>query len=135
MQTFHLPQVIADRQQQDRSYLEFLRVPSMSAGIYFLPADGTDPQRPHTEDEVYYIIKGRGSNERRASCLLCSGRVFVNQEGERNETRKKPQRHKGTKKGLFAPLHLYGFGRRNPCHCPDKTADGAQRFDYCRPRW
>jgi len=61
MQTFHLPQVIADRQQQDRSYLEFLRVPSMSAGIYFLPADGTDPQRPHTQDEVYYTIKGRGS--------------------------------------------------------------------------
>src|SRR2546426_988936 len=61
MQTFHLPQVIADRQQQDRSYPEFLRVPSMSAGIYFLPADGTDPQRPHTQDEVYYIIKGRGS--------------------------------------------------------------------------
>ncbi len=61
MQTFHLPQVIADRQQQDRSYLEFLRVPSMSAGIYFLPAGGTDPQRPHTQDEVYYTIKGRGS--------------------------------------------------------------------------
>ena len=42
-------------------YLEFLRVESMSAGIYSLPAGGTDPQVPHNEDEIYYVISGRAS--------------------------------------------------------------------------
>lgn len=41
--------------------MEFLRVPALSAGIYRLPAGGTDPQHPHTEDEVYYVISGRSS--------------------------------------------------------------------------
>ena len=43
-----------------RLYREFLRVPSMSAGLYVLPAGATDPQRPHHEDEMYYVIRGRG---------------------------------------------------------------------------
>ena len=41
-------------------YHEFLRHPSMSAGIYRLPAGGVDGQQPHTEDELYYIASGRG---------------------------------------------------------------------------
>lgn len=41
-----------------RTYLEFLRVPAMSAGLYVLPAGGTDGQRPHTEDEVYIVMGG-----------------------------------------------------------------------------
>ncbi len=40
-------------------YLEFLRVPAMSAGLYALPAGGTDLQRPHRQDEIYYVISGR----------------------------------------------------------------------------
>jgi mannose-6-phosphate isomerase-like protein (cupin superfamily) len=43
-----------------RLYHEFLRVPALSAGIYVLPAGGDDPQQPHREDEVYYVIAGRG---------------------------------------------------------------------------
>jgi mannose-6-phosphate isomerase-like protein (cupin superfamily) len=27
--------------------------------VYELPAGGTDPQSPHTEDEVYYVVKGK----------------------------------------------------------------------------
>ena len=27
-------------------------------GLYQLPAGGTDPQSPHTEDEVYYVVSG-----------------------------------------------------------------------------
>ena len=38
--------------------MEFLRFPAMSAGIYSLPAGGTDPQQPHTEDEIYYVVEG-----------------------------------------------------------------------------
>jgi mannose-6-phosphate isomerase-like protein (cupin superfamily) len=40
-------------------YREFLRVPSMSAGLYVLPAGASDPQTPHHEDEMYYVVRGR----------------------------------------------------------------------------
>ena len=39
---------------------EFVRVPAMSAGLYVLPAGSTDPQRPHHEDEMYYVVRGKG---------------------------------------------------------------------------
>jgi quercetin dioxygenase-like cupin family protein len=42
------------------SYREILRVPSMSAGVYVLPAGATDGQTPHSEDEIYYVLRGRG---------------------------------------------------------------------------
>lgn len=32
----------------------------MSMGLYELPAGGEDPQQPHGEDEVYYILRGLG---------------------------------------------------------------------------
>jgi mannose-6-phosphate isomerase-like protein (cupin superfamily) len=47
------------REQSGKRYLEFLRVPAMSAGVYVLPAGGTDPQSPHKEDEMYYVVRGR----------------------------------------------------------------------------
>jgi len=28
-------------------------------GLYVLPAGGVDPQSPHTEDEVYYVVSGK----------------------------------------------------------------------------
>jgi mannose-6-phosphate isomerase-like protein (cupin superfamily) len=40
-------------------YLEFLRVPSLSCGLYTLPAGAKDLQAPHDEDEVYFVISGR----------------------------------------------------------------------------
>ena len=40
-------------------YREFLRVPAMSAGLYVLGAGASDSQRPHLEDELYYMIRGR----------------------------------------------------------------------------
>ena len=47
------------RQQAGELYLEFLRVPALSAGLYELAAVAQDPQSPHGEDEVYYIVEGR----------------------------------------------------------------------------
>ena len=35
----------------------------MSAGIYRLAAGAVDPQTPHTEDEVYYVLEGRAKIE------------------------------------------------------------------------
>jgi len=40
-------------------YREFLRVPAMSAGLYVLAAGASDSQRPHHEDEMYYVVRGR----------------------------------------------------------------------------
>jgi quercetin dioxygenase-like cupin family protein len=60
MDAFELAELITEHGRQDRPYLEFLRVPSLSAGLYVLPAGGVDPQQPHTEDEVYYVLSGRG---------------------------------------------------------------------------
>jgi len=48
-----------ERAKAGKLYREFLRIPAMSAGLYVLPAGGTDPQRPHHEDEMYYVIRGR----------------------------------------------------------------------------
>jgi mannose-6-phosphate isomerase-like protein (cupin superfamily) len=43
-----------------KSYLEFLRVASMSAGVYALPAGADDTQTPHHEDELYFVVRGNG---------------------------------------------------------------------------
>ena len=61
MDIFHISDLIAEGQQAGRPYLEFLRVDALSAGLYRLPAGGVDAQQPHTEDEVYYVVSGRGS--------------------------------------------------------------------------
>jgi mannose-6-phosphate isomerase-like protein (cupin superfamily) len=51
---------IEDRRAADRVlYEEFLRVPDLSAGLYVLEAGAVDPQSPHTEDELYYVVAGR----------------------------------------------------------------------------
>jgi len=59
MQAYELNQLIAQRANSDKRYLEFLKVPDLSMGLYVLPAGGTDPQSPHTEDEVYYVVSGK----------------------------------------------------------------------------
>ena len=48
-----------ERANNNQRYLEFLRVPAMSAGLYVLPVDSTDPQSPHHEDEMYYVVRGK----------------------------------------------------------------------------
>jgi hypothetical protein len=40
-------------------WLQFLDVDSMYCGIYHLPAGCRDDQRPHPDDEVYLVQKGR----------------------------------------------------------------------------
>jgi mannose-6-phosphate isomerase-like protein (cupin superfamily) len=59
MHAFELSQIIPRREASNKLYLEFLKVPDLSMGLYVLPAGGTDPQSPHTEDEVYYVVSGR----------------------------------------------------------------------------
>ena len=59
MQAFELAQLLEERNQSNRLYLEFLKVSDLSLGLYVLPAGGVDPQSPHMEDEVYYVVSGK----------------------------------------------------------------------------
>jgi mannose-6-phosphate isomerase-like protein (cupin superfamily) len=60
MQAFEVSDLYKQQQAGEKQYLEFLRVPALSVGLYVLPAGGVDGQLPHSEDEVYYIVSGRG---------------------------------------------------------------------------
>jgi quercetin dioxygenase-like cupin family protein len=69
---FNISEVEKNREQSGKRYLEFLRIPAMSAGVYVLPAGSADPQSPHKEDEMYYVVRGRarmraGSEDREVS--------------------------------------------------------------------
>ncbi len=59
MDAWELDEVDGARVAAGRLYHEFLQVPDLSAGLYVLEAGATDPQTPHTEDELYYVIEGR----------------------------------------------------------------------------
>ncbi len=60
MDAHELADLVAEREASGEPYLEFLRVPDLSVGLYVLAAGQPDLQRPHTEDEVYYVVSGRG---------------------------------------------------------------------------
>ena len=55
----HLPGIDQQVHKNGKLYRELVRVPSMSAGLYVLQAGGTDPQHPHHEDEMYYVLRGK----------------------------------------------------------------------------
>jgi len=81
---FHIDGLSSQRSEKGKLYFEFLRVPAISAGVYILPKSGTDRQKPHREDEMYYVVRGRarmqvGSDhaEVRAGSI-----IFVEAEGE-----------------------------------------------------
>jgi mannose-6-phosphate isomerase-like protein (cupin superfamily) len=72
-----LPEIEEQRAHSGKAYREFLRVPAMSAGLYVLPAGATDRQKPHREDEMYYVVRGRArfkagleDREISAGCLI-----------------------------------------------------------------
>ncbi len=58
MEAHDLAEILA--RPTDRPYVEFIRSASLSVGLYVLEAGGIDRQRPHGEDEVYFVISGRG---------------------------------------------------------------------------
>jgi mannose-6-phosphate isomerase-like protein (cupin superfamily) len=55
-----IEEIDRERAKAGKPYREFLRIPAMSAGLYVLPVGAADPQKPHHEDEMYYVIRGRG---------------------------------------------------------------------------
>jgi mannose-6-phosphate isomerase-like protein (cupin superfamily) len=61
MQAWELSDIERQRMAGGRLYHEFLRAPDLSAGLYVIEAGGPDPQSPHAEDELYFVVRGRGS--------------------------------------------------------------------------
>jgi mannose-6-phosphate isomerase-like protein (cupin superfamily) len=61
MDAWNLATIDAARATENQLYREFLRVSDLSAGLYVLEAGATDPQSPHSEDELYYVVSGRGA--------------------------------------------------------------------------
>jgi len=61
MRIFQITELLDEQGRTGQPWLEFLREPALSLGIYHLKAGETDPQQPHTEDEAYYILSGRAS--------------------------------------------------------------------------
>jgi mannose-6-phosphate isomerase-like protein (cupin superfamily) len=61
MKAFEMAEVLAQRAMSGRPSFEFLRARTLSLHAYVLPAGGPDPQHPHGEDEVYFIVSGRAT--------------------------------------------------------------------------
>ena len=51
------------RDEQGHGYMDFLASKKLSVGLAIWPAGTVDRQRPHLEDEVYYVISGRATIE------------------------------------------------------------------------
>ena len=60
MDAFAMTEIADQQRQNGEFYHEFLRKERLSVGLYVLEAGATDPQSPHTEDEIYYIVSGAG---------------------------------------------------------------------------
>jgi len=56
---FDLDKLRAELKDAPVQYREFLRVPTLSCGIYRLQAGARDMQAPHDDDEIYYVLQGR----------------------------------------------------------------------------
>ncbi len=56
---FDLMQLQEEQARVAQRYLEFLRVPALSLGLYRLSAGAADPQGPHDEDEAYVVLSGQ----------------------------------------------------------------------------
>jgi mannose-6-phosphate isomerase-like protein (cupin superfamily) len=59
MDQFTLAALLGRRAAAGDPYLEFLRTPDLSLGLYVLEAGAGDGQQPHTEDEAYVVLAGR----------------------------------------------------------------------------
>jgi quercetin dioxygenase-like cupin family protein len=58
---FRLPQLVADQAKANEEWREFFRVESLSLGVYALKKGAVDKQRPHKQDEIYYVVSGRAT--------------------------------------------------------------------------
>jgi mannose-6-phosphate isomerase-like protein (cupin superfamily) len=58
MRSFTLADPLRRQRAATDPYVELIRVPDLSFGLYLLTVGAEDPQQPHTEDEVYVVLAG-----------------------------------------------------------------------------
>src|SRR5262245_13572840 len=58
--TIDLLRAVKEMLAARESWREVFRVPDLSLGVYRLGRGEDDPQTPHGEDEIYYVMSGRG---------------------------------------------------------------------------
>jgi quercetin dioxygenase-like cupin family protein len=84
MQIFNLNDLVAVSERDGQRWREFLRVSSLSMGLYRLKAGQTDEQQPHTEDEVYVITGGKASfqSDGQKQAVVAGSILFVERDAE-----------------------------------------------------
>ncbi|MCH7736228.1 MAG: cupin domain-containing protein [Chloroflexi bacterium] len=63
MDAFDMSEIEEGHRKNGELYHEFFKAERRSIGLYACEAGATDPQVPHTEDEIYYIVSGTGMIE------------------------------------------------------------------------
>jgi mannose-6-phosphate isomerase-like protein (cupin superfamily) len=82
-QVFQLEELEKKQSESDRPYLEFLRRRGMSVGLYQLPVGAEDRQHPHAADEMYFVLRGRGTlRVRDQDVAVAPGSVISVDHGE-----------------------------------------------------
>ena len=62
MNAFDIPELDPQPRDSDgHGYIDFLASAKLSVGLAVWPKGKPDHQRPHGEDEVYYVIAGRAT--------------------------------------------------------------------------
>ena len=61
MNAFEYGEISQQQAESGEAYLQFINKGTMSLGLYVLAAGADDMQSPHAEDEIYYVVSGRGS--------------------------------------------------------------------------
>ena len=62
MKAVEIPELDPQPRDADgHGYIDFMASEKLSVGLAIWPKGKPDRQRPHLEDEVYYVISGRGT--------------------------------------------------------------------------
>jgi mannose-6-phosphate isomerase-like protein (cupin superfamily) len=61
MNAFEYGDISQQQAESGQPYLQFMNKGTMSLGLYVLAAGSADTQSPHEEDEIYYVVSGRGA--------------------------------------------------------------------------
>lgn len=61
MNAFEYGEISQEQADSGKAYLQFISEGTLSLGLYTLSAGSLDTQLPHAEDEIYYVVAGRGA--------------------------------------------------------------------------
>jgi len=57
---YQLPELLKKVEPGSVRFHEFLRTPSLSCSVYHIPAGSKEMASAHEEDELYFVLEGRG---------------------------------------------------------------------------